>query len=344
MGPYEETPINSPLPPVPFESGVTLEVVGDYESRAARKRPLSITIVAKFTDFLGEPTSDTGPITISTSKGELFVPVAGKQGEMVELDPGEAVISQSGEFPFVLHPGPGFGRFHVNLKSSIGEAEMEIKIPAPTGFALSEMLESVIYAFFVAIIIRIFFFQTFWIPSGSMEPTLYEGDRIIANKLVYRTRQPNRGEVIIFRVFQPPRRGMPGRLTMEEATAATESISDSPFQRINESGEPVTGNIEVQDYIKRVVGLPGDTVEVTDGDIYVNGEALIENYQTRTPNYHHYGPVTVPPGEVFVLGDNRSNSQDSHVIGTIPIRNIEGRAEIVFWPLSRMGIIEQGRF
>ncbi|MCK4720564.1 signal peptidase I, partial [bacterium] len=97
--------------------------------------------------------------------------------------------------------------------------------------------------------------------------------------------------------------------------------------------------IEVQDYIKRVVGLPGDTVEIDDGEIYINGEILYENYRTRRPNYSHYGPITVPPGEVFVLGDNRSNSQDSHVIGTVPIRNIEGRAEMIFWPLSRIGLI-----
>ncbi|MCX6646766.1 MAG: signal peptidase I, partial [bacterium] len=151
-------------------------------------------------------------------------------------------------------------------------------------------------------------------------------------------------EVVIFRVFQPPRHGMPGRLTMEEAVAATESLGNSHFQRVDENGQAEIGTIEVQDYIKRVIGLPGDIVEVLEGEIYVNGEALRENYQTRVPNYNHYGPITVPPGEVFVLGDNRSNSQDSHVIGTIPIRNIEGRAEIVFWPPSRMGLIVQGKF
>jgi len=98
----------------------------------------------------------------------------------------------------------------------------------------------------------------------------------------------------------------------------------------------------VQDYIKRVIGLPGDIVEINSGMIIINGEPIHESYETRPPNYIKFGPVTVPPGEVFVLGDNRANSQDSHVIGTVPLRNIEGRAEIIFWPPGRVGIISGG--
>ena len=112
--------------------------------------------------------------------------------------------------------------------------------------------------------------------------------------------------------------------------------------RAGASDRSASPAIEVQDYIKRVVGLPGDIVEVVGGELYVNGEVLIEPFESRPPDYSHYGPITVPPGEVFVLGDNRSNSQDSHVIGTVPIRNIEGRAEVVFWPPNRIGIIPRG--
>lgn len=339
-----QTPLNTPQPPIQFESGVELSLISEPGTLKSSRPPHSITIVARFTDFLGEPSTDTGPITITTTRGEITHPASGRSGEIIELQPNEVVFSESGDFPIILNSGRDFGPVIVSLKCDLGESELELVIPAPSGFAISEMLESIIYAFMVAIIIRIFFFQTFWIPSGSMEPTLYEGDRIIANKLVYRLREPDRGEVIIFRVFQPPRRGAPGRLTMEEAIAAAESLLNPRYARSGDLNEAEPGQIEVQDYIKRVIGLPGDTVEITDSEIIINGEALFENYQTRAPNYHHYGPITVPPGEVFVLGDNRSNSQDSHVIGTIPIRNIEGRAEVVFWPLSRIGLIEQGNF
>jgi signal peptidase I len=307
--------MNSPQQPVVFKSGVELVIVTGSENIHIHK---PVTLAAKFTDFLGEPTTDTGQVYITASRGELTVAGFSTNSGEIMLQPGEFGIGDSGELPIVLNPGKDFGTIEVQIRCDLGEAKTEVLVPAPSGYAM-------------AIIIRIFFFQTFWIPSGSMEPTLYEQDRIIANKLVYRTRAPARGEVIIFRVFQTPRRGVPGRLTMDEAMAATDSLS--------ESGETGPGSIEVQDYIKRVVGLPGDTVEIDDSEIYINGEILYENYRTRRPNYSHYGPITVPPGEVFVLGDNRSNSQDSHVIGTVPIRNVEGRAEMIFWPLSRIGLI-----
>jgi signal peptidase I len=177
-----------------------------------------------------------------------------------------------------------------------------------------------------------------------MEPTLHEKDRIIANKLVYRLREPRRGEVVIFRVFQPAGRGEVGRLTYEEALQAAEEdrTARSDIAGFGPSDTPPP-RIEVQDYIKRVVGLPGDVVEVENGIIYVNGVPLEESFETHPPNYQQYGPIRVPDGEVFVLGDNRSNSQDSHVIGTVPMRNIEGRAEVVFWPPSRIGFIPQGK-
>jgi signal peptidase I len=137
---------------------------------------------------------------------------------------------------------------------------------------------------------------------------------------------------------------MPGKLTLEDAATATPSRNPigSLLVRRDEPEKRTERRVEVQDYIKRVIGLPGDVVEVNMGVIYVNSEPLNESYQTRMPNYSRYGPITVPPGEVFVLGDNRANSQDSHVIGTVPIRNIEGRAELVFWPPRRVRLISQG--
>ncbi len=334
-----------PEPKLNFETSVELDFAAGRPDPKTVKCGSDITLVARFRDFLGEPTKETGRITLSTSQGELSLPNGGASGSEIVLEAGEVPIGDTGEFPIIFRPGNEFGKVEVAISCDLGESKLEIVVPAPSGFALAEMMESIIYAFLVAIVIRILFFQTFWIPSGSMEPTLFEGDRIIANKLIYRLREPQRGEVIIFRVFQPPRRGMPGRLTLDEAIEAAENLQSRglAIDEKDEDEDVAEFTVEVQDYIKRVVGLPGDVIEIVDGEIYLNGEVLIENVSTRPPDYNRYGPVTVPPGEVFVLGDNRSNSQDSHVIGTIPMRNIEGRAEVVFWPPNRIGMISQGK-
>jgi signal peptidase I len=343
--------------------------VGAREARRFRAGD-EIHLVARFRDFLGEPTRDTGTVRLTASRGVLHLPKIDRTGSEIAIPASEiaarpvdiavkgvegavatgerplrsggGAVDEAGEMRIVFRPGGEFGKAEIALACDLGQAKLVVPVRAPAGYAAAEMMESVIYAFLVAIIIRIFFFQTFWIPSGSMEPTLHEGDRIIANKLVYRTREPHRGEVVIFRVFQPSRRGVPGRLTLEEAYSASDLSVFAPIIQAERLREGDVGRIEVQDYIKRVVGLPGDVVEVSDGNIYVNGEPLNERFETRPPDYDRYGPVTVPSGEVFVLGDNRSNSQDSHVIGTVPMRNIEGRAEAVFWPLRRVGLIPRG--
>lgn len=298
---------------------------------------------AKFRDFLGEMTSDTGAVMLECSRGIINIPGSDIKGPRVTLEERNIIFSEPGEMQFQLIPGNDYGKCEILLSCKLGEAKTTIEISRSGLFVLSEVLESVIYAFLVAIVIRIFFFQTFWIPSGSMEPTLHEKDRIIANKLVYRIREPRRSEVVIFRVFQPGGRGQIGRLTYEEAL----EISSEDMFSIGEEGEGnkaenSSDKIAVVDYIKRVVGLPGDVVEIKDRTVYVNGQVFEESYETREPNYNNFGPVRVPPGEVLVLGDNRANSQDSHVIGTVPIRNIEGRAEVIFWPLNRISKIPQG--
>lgn len=326
--------MNVTEPITSFEPKVELKLVSD----AAKVRGGGdIVLAARFTDFLGGPATDTGKVRISTTRGVLHVPGTGLSGREILLDEGSFSISDAGELAVVLKPLNEWGKAVVAISCKLGESKLEVDIPKHAALVLAELLESVVYAFFVAILIRIFLFQTFWIPSGSMEPTLHEKDRIVANKMIYRFRAPARGEVVIFRVFQPGNRGHTGRLTFEEAL---DELEDEDPLRLGEANSG--SEVLVQDYIKRVIGLPGETVEVRDGVILIDGEVLVEKYPTMRPNYQSYGPVTVPPGEVFVLGDNRANSQDSHVIGTVPIRNIEGRAEMVFWPPARMGMIPQG--
>lgn len=133
------------------------------------------------------------------------------------------------------------------------------------------------------------------IPTGSMEPTIQVNDRILANRLVYRFKDIERGDVI---VFDPP--AVPG---VDTSTP----------------------------YVKRVVGLPGDTIEVRDGKTLINGEEFIVEQITERP-YYSRGEETVPEGMLFVLGDNRNSSQDSHIWGYLPVDNVIGRADIIYWP------------
>ena len=156
-----------------------------------------------------------------------------------------------------------------------------------------EWVPTLFWAILLALVLRSYAVASYYIPSGSMENTLMERDLLIADKLSYKLlgHDPQRGDVMIFRYPEDPR----------------------------------------LDYIKRIIGLPGDDVEVRDGIVYVNGEALSESYIKEKP-FSDFGPVTVGSDEYFVMGDNRNHSSDSRVWGTVPRKNIEGRAVFVFWP------------
>ncbi len=154
----------------------------------------------------------------------------------------------------------------------------------------------------VAMILRVFLFQPFWIPSQSMESTLAVQDRVLVNKLSYRLNDVNRGDVVVFR-----------RPDEEEA--------------------------EIRDLIKRVIGLPGETVEARNNSIYINGGKLIEPYLAADETIGDFSPVVVPPGEVFVMGDNRDESYDSRFFGTVDVDRIIGRAFVLFWPFDRFGTL-----
>lgn len=138
------------------------------------------------------------------------------------------------------------------------------------------------------------------VESISMQPTLYAGDFVIVNKVAYKIGSPSRGDVIVFHFPPDPTR------------------------------EP---------YIKRVIGLPGDKVEVRAGKVYVNDTALREPYIKSPPNYEDRWEV--PPDQLFVLGDNRNNSSDSHSWGMVPLRNVIGKAEVVYWPPSEWQLLNQ---
>ena len=148
--------------------------------------------------------------------------------------------------------------------------------------------------------VRPFVVEAFWIPSASMVPTLKYGDRVLVNKFIYRFTEPERGDVIVFKSVQG----------------------------------------DDQDLIKRVVGVPGDEITVRGGRLFVNGEPQQEPYVNKKyPDRSFYAPTTVPKDHVFMMGDNRANSQDSRVFGPVPKENIEGEAFLRFWPPDRIGLL-----
>lgn len=191
--------------------------------------------------------------------------------------------------------------------------------------ALKETVETVVFVVVMVIIIRFFIGEIRWIPSGSMKPTLVEGDRIFVERVSRFFTTPNRGDIM---VFYPP---------SEELKTDALSV----FERL-------TGFF-CKDiaYIKRVIGLPGDRILIRpdiDGKyaVYVNGKRLEENYIMDDYDYipcnenMYCGPFTVPKGQFFMLGDNRGNSQDSRFWGFLPKKRFVGRAVFLFWPLTRL--------
>ncbi len=169
----------------------------------------------------------------------------------------------------------------------------------------TEALKTIALSAVLAFGIRSFVAEARYIPSGSMLPTLQINDRLIIDKISYNFRNPDRGDIIVF--------------------SPTDTLKKQNFKDA---------------FIKRLIGLPGDKVEVKEGKVYVNNQPLNqENYIEEKPNYT-FGPVTVPPNQYLVLGDNRNNSYDSHYWGFVPRDRIIGRAVVRFWPLNRVGEID----
>ena len=182
----------------------------------------------------------------------------------------------------------------------------------------------VVIAFAAALLIKTFLLQAFFIPSASMEPTLRSGDRVLVEKVTYRFGGPERGDVVVFeRDVQTAPAPEDGSF-IEDITDGVKSLFGFPTQG-------------TQDFIKRVMAVSGDTIEGRDGMVYVNGEPVEEPYLPGATETADFPPSTVPQGEIFVMGDNRANSDDSRgSIGGIPESDVVGRAFVVIWPFSDM--------
>ncbi|MBQ1060084.1 MULTISPECIES: signal peptidase I [Micromonospora] len=195
-----------------------------------------------------------------------------------------------------------------------------------------------IVAFCLAVLIRTFLLQAFFIPSGSMEDTLLVGDRVLVNKVVYDVRDPVRGEVVVFRGTD--------RWVAQEAPAPPTNFAGQVSRTLGDLvGVSRPGE---KDFIKRVIGVPGDKIWCCDdGRVVVNGVPLDEQAYVSEdsplelpPNpkecrSRQFTEVVVPPGQIFVMGDHRLVSQDARCQGPVPIENVIGRAFMIVWPSQR---------
>lgn len=166
-----------------------------------------------------------------------------------------------------------------------------------------ETIETILWALALALILRTFVVQAFWIPSGSMIPTLEIGDRVLVAKFWYTFSEPKRGQIAVFKYPVDPQR----------------------------------------DFVKRIIGLPGETVSMKDGMVYVDGKPVDDGY-VRNHDYYDMEPVKVPKGQYFVLGDNRPNSQDARFWPDehkfVPKNYFKGPAFVRYWPISRIGLLQ----
>ena len=163
-----------------------------------------------------------------------------------------------------------------------------------------EFVMTLVAAFAIAIALRTYVIEPYEVPTGSMLPTIQLGDHLLANKVVYRLRQPERGDIVVF---------------------------DDPTH-------------SVPTLIKRVIAVGGQTVDVRDGRVWVNGRALVEPYthgeRSIDPGILKL-PLRIPAGDAWMMGDNRISSEDSRYFGPVPISTVRGEAFFIYWPFSRFG-------
>jgi signal peptidase I len=172
------------------------------------------------------------------------------------------------------------------------------------GKQIKENIQIIVIAVIIAFLLRTFIAEPRFIPSDSMYPSLAEGDRLLIEKVSYHFHPPSYGDII---VFQPP-------VQLQNLGYTTD-----------------------QAFIKRVIATPGQTIAVNKGQVYVDNQPLQENYIAANPEYE-MSPVRIPPDSLFVMGDNRNNSNDSHIWGFLPKKQVIGRAIFRFWPLPKIGL------
>lgn len=234
-------------------------------------------------------------------------------------------LSERGDAAAAAHPAP---EHESGREASLAEQE-----PKPEASFLRELPILILIAFGLALLLKTFIVQAFFIPSGSMEPTLQVDDRVLVNKLVYRFRDPARGEII---VFAAERAEEPRSFLAKVRAFLTEGFG--------------VVNTQEKDFIKRVIGLPGETVRVNNkGRVFITPAdggpsfRLDEPYLNEERDLEAFGPKVVPEGSYFVMGDNRAHSSDSRVpsVGPVSRQDIIGKAFMRIWPPRRVGFFKR---
>lgn len=202
----------------------------------------------------------------------------------------------------------------------VGEAEAER--PAKRRSFFAELPFLLFWALVVAVLIKTFLVQPFFIPSRSMVPTLLVDDRVMVSKVNYLAGDPERGDIVVFE--------NPWRLDDPE-----ESIPEKVVRAVLEALGIRTSTTD--DLIKRVVAVQGDTVEIRGNQLILNGVPQSEPYLAENSGMPDMEARTVPEGHVWMMGDNRSESSDSRVFGPVPEEDIIGEAFVRIWPLNRLG-------
>jgi len=166
------------------------------------------------------------------------------------------------------------------------------------GEEIKDWLVSILIAVVLAFFIRYFIVELYMVEGPSMRPTLVNSERLVVNKFIYRFKAPEKGDVLVFRYPKDPSR----------------------------------------DFIKRVIAVAGDTIEVKDSHVFVNGQLLNEPYILEKTIHNPYPLATVPEGHIFVMGDNRNNSEDSRFkdVGFVPLEMVKGKAVMIFWPIDNI--------
>ncbi len=168
-----------------------------------------------------------------------------------------------------------------------------------SGKVFREVFETIIIALVLAFLVRSFVVESFLVDGRSMEPTLYNNERLFVNKFGYRISPPKRGDIIVFQYPKDTSR----------------------------------------DFIKRVIALPGEEIEIKDQSVYIDGVLLEEPYVDKG-DYEPHPKEEIPEGKLFVLGDNYGSSEDSRFFGPVPLKNVKGKALVVYWPVADLRILQ----
>lgn len=193
---------------------------------------------------------------------------------------------------------------------------------------LKETIETILIVFVLVVAIRSFIGEPRWIPSSSMKPTLQIGDNLIIEKISYRFSEPKRGDIV---VFYPPHHVLDPSLL-------------GKFSRM------IGFFSKDEAYIKRLIAIPGDTIKIVpDKGVYINGQLINEPYKKEVftgicDSTMLCGPYTVPENKYYMMGDNRNDSTDSRYWGALPKERIVGKAFLRFWPIQRIGLLEEAEY